>query len=137
MLNPTGFRRFPFPHLSFLLDFCWNFRAEMRREGGLDLIYGGYPGRPRGGDRPPLSPGRRATGPCRARGRARPLVAPGGVTAHCRPLQGRHAPFFLQGSRCKFEEKNYTKRLSPYGRATGGIFEIIQNGHIFLKFLFF
>jgi len=35
------------------------------------------------------------------------------------------------------KKKNYTKGLSPYGRATGGIFEIIQNGYIFLKFLFF
>ena len=30
-----------------------------------------------------------------------------------------------------------TGPLSPLGRATGGIFEIFQNGHIFLKFLFF
>ena len=26
--------------------------------------------------------------------------------------------------------------MSPYGEATGGIFEIFQNEHIFLKFLF-
>ena len=30
-----------------------------------------------------------------------------------------------------------TGPLSPLGRATGGIFENFQNGHIFLKFLFF
>ena len=29
------------------------------------------------------------------------------------------------------------RTLSPQGRATGGIFENFQNGHIFLKFLFF
>ena len=30
-----------------------------------------------------------------------------------------------------------TGPLSPLGRATGDIFENFQNGHIFLKFLFF
>jgi len=35
------------------------------------------------------------------------------------------------------KKKNYTSGLSPYGGATGGIFEIFQNEHIFLKFLFF
>ena len=49
----------------------------MRREGeGWRLYRGEYPGRPRGGDRPPLSPPG-ATGPL----------------------------FFLQGLRCKFGEK--------------------------------
>ena len=52
----------------------------------------------------------------------------------CRPPNGRQDPvarwgggdrpptFFLQGLRCKFEEKNYTLGLSPYGRATGVYF---------------
>ena len=35
---------------------------------------------------------------------------------------GATGPLFFQGPRCKFEEKNYTKGLSPYGRATGGYF---------------
>jgi len=58
-------------------------------------------------------------------------VAPGGVTAPCRPLQGRQSPFFSRDLVANLKKKNYTKDLSPYGRATGGIFEIIQNGHIF------
>jgi len=66
------------------------------------------------------------------------LSPPQQETGPCRPLGGATGPPFFQGPRCKFEEeKNFTKGLSPYGRATGGIFEIIQNGHIFLKFLFF
>ena len=45
-----------------------------------------------------------------------------------RPGRGRHA-FFVK--------KNYILGLSPYGRATGYIFEIFENRHIFLKFYFF
>src|SRR6185295_14058820 len=69
--------------LSFFLDFWWNFRAQMRREGeGWGFYKGGDPGRPRGGGRQapcrdcgpgpvaiargpgdrPLSPPQRATG---------------------------------------------------------------------------
>ena len=45
--------------------------------------------------------------------------------------------FFGQGPRCKFEEKKlHLGSVAPH-TATGGIFEIFQNGHIFLKFLFF
>ena len=45
--------------------------------------------------------------------------------------------FFGHGPRCKFEEKKL--QLGPVAphRATGGSFEIFQNGHIFLKFYFF
>ena len=58
-----------------------------------------------------------------------PLSPVGGA---CRP------PFFLQVLRCKFEEKKITLwACRPMGGRPGGIFEIIQNGHIFLKFLFF
>mgnify|MGYP007078546172 CR=1 FL=1 len=51
---------------------------------------------------------------------------------------GRQSPlyFFCQGSRCKFEKKLHLRPVVLWG-ATGGIFEIFQNGHIFLKFLFF
>ena len=99
----------------------------MRREGGVGPYISWDTPVSRGG----------ATGPCRARGRARPLVARGGGDSTLSPVAGATGPLFFQGSCCKFEEKNYTKDLSLYGRATGGIFEIIQNGYIFLKFLFF
>jgi len=71
-------------------------------------MVGGYiGGQPRGGDRPP-----------------------------CRPLGGRQAPLFSRDLVAHLKKKIYTKGMSPYGRP-GGIFEIFQNGHIFLKFLFF
>ena len=66
-------------------------------------------------------------------------VAPQRATGPCRPRGGRQAPpfFFLQGPHCEFEEKKIILwACRPMG-ATGGIFEILQNGHIFLKFLFF
>ena len=50
---------------------------------------------------------------------------------------GDRPPFFFRDLVANLKKKNYTKVLSSYGRATRGIFEIIQNGHIFLKFLFF
>jgi hypothetical protein len=34
-------------------------------------------------------------------------------------------------------KKNYIKVLSPWGGRREAIFKIFQNGHIFLKFLFF
>src|SRR6185436_19458100 len=83
VLNPAGLRRFPSPHSSlFFLDFWWNFRAQMRREGeGWSL--GGTPGRPRGGgDRPPVAP----------RAQRRPPV--GWATGPCRPPNGRQGLFF-------------------------------------------
>ena len=62
----------------------------------------------------------------------------------CRPWGGRQAPvarwgatgpFFSQGPHCEFEEKKITlKACRPMEGRPGGIFEIFQNGHIFLKF---
>ena len=52
-------------------------------------------------------------GPCRPGGGRQAPVARWGATA---------PPFFLKGLRCKFEEKNYTLGLSPYGSATGVYF---------------
>ena len=66
-------------------------------------------------------------GPCRPPQRA---------TGPCRPWGGRQAPFF-QGPRCEFEEKKLHLGPVALWGATGGIFKIFQNGHIFLKFLFF
>ena len=68
-----------------------------------------------------------------------------GLYRACRPRGGRQAPvarwgatgpFFSQGPHCEFEEKKLHLRLVALWGATGGIFEIFQNGHIFLKFLF-
>ena len=75
---------------------------------------------------------------------ARDPVAPPIATGPCRPWGGRQAPvarwgaagplFFCQGPRCKFEEKKLQLGpVAPIGRPDG-IFEIFQNGHIFLKF---
>ena len=64
-------------------------------------------------------------------------VAPGVGDRPLSPVGGDRPLFFLQGPRCEFEEKNYTLGLSSYEGRPGGIFEILQNGHIFLKFLFF
>ena len=73
----------------------------------------------------------------------RPL---GGATGACRPPLGRQGPvarwggdrppsfFFLQGLCCKFEEKNTFEPCRPPIGRPGYIFEIFQNGHIFLKF---
>ena len=59
-------------------------------------------------------------------------VAPQRATGPYRPWGGRQAPvarwvgdrppFFCQGPRCEFEEKNYTLGLSPYEGAIGGLF---------------
>ena len=63
-----------------------------------------------------------------------------GLYRACRPRGGRQAPvtrwegdraFFFQGPHCEFEEKKL--HLRPVA-LWGGIFEIFQNGHIFLKF---
>ena len=63
-------------------------------------------------------------GACRPPTGDRPLSPEGWATGPCRPLGGRQPPFFffLQGLRCKFEEKNYTLGLSSYGKATGVYF---------------
>ena len=83
--NPAGLRRFPSPHPSlFFLDFWRNFWAQMRRECGWVAYIEGGPCRPRGGDRPPLSPiGGRPPPPPSA---AEPPRGP------CRPRGGRQAP---------------------------------------------
>ena len=73
-------------------------------------------------------------------------VAPPTGDRPCRPMGGRQAPvarlggdrpFFFQGPHCEFEEKKLHLRPVALWGATGGIFEIFQNEHIFLKFYFF
>ena len=66
----------------------------------------------------------------RVKGTLSPL---GWATGPCRPL-GATCPFFSQGSRCEFEEKKLHLAPVALWGATGGIFEIFQNGHIFLNF---
>ena len=77
-----------------------------------------------------------------------PLSPPQRATGPCRPWGGRQAPvarwvgymplFFCHGPRCEFEEKKITLRACrPMRGRPDDIFEIFQNGHIFLKFLFF
>jgi len=61
--------------LSFFLDFWWNFRAQMRREGEGLSLYRGYPRSPAGGGG--------ATGPL-----PHPWAGPSGG----RPWAGRQAP---------------------------------------------
>ena len=62
-----------------------------------------------GGDRPPLSPAGGATGPPGGPTGLSPL---GWATGACHPLGVDRPPsFFLQGLRCKFEEKKL--HLSP------------------------
>ena len=87
MLNPAGLRRFPSPHSSlFFLDFWWNFRAQMRREGeGWGFYKGGDPGRPRGG-------GRQAPPVARRGGATGPPAATVGRPSGGRPWAGRQAP---------------------------------------------
>ena len=89
----------------------------MRREGESWSFYRGdtlvAPG---GGDSPP----------CRARGL--------GPAAVARGLGDR--AFFFQGPHCEFKKNLHLRPVALWG-ATGGIFEIFQNGHIFLNFLFF
>jgi len=56
-----------------------------------------------------------------------------------RPSGGRQAPlFFLPGTSLQIwrKKKLHLGPVAPH-RATGGSFEIFQNGHIFLKFWFF
>ena len=90
----------------------------MRREGeGWSYIGVVYPGRPRGG----------ATGPPAA------LVG----RAHWSPEGGGDRPplfFFSRDFVANLKKKNYTLACRPMGERPGYIFEIFQNGHIFLKF---
>ena len=84
----------------------------------------GAPCRPRGGDRPP----------CRACGRGPPVASP------LSPVGGATGPPFIFFSAMDLVanlKKKITSRACRPHRATGGIFEIFQNGHIFLKFCFF
>ena len=91
----------------------------MRREGGLEVI---YPGRPQGGQAPPVARGGGDRPPCRARGLG-PLVArEGGDRPPCRPLGGRQAPLFFQGPRCKFKEKKLHLGLVALWEGDRGVF---------------
>ena len=47
------------------------------------------------------------------------------------------APFFSRDLVANLKKKITLRACRPMGGRPGGIFEIIQNGHIFLKFLFF
>ena len=78
-------------------------------------------------------------GPCRPPNGRQAPVAPGVGDRPLSPVGGATGPlFFLQGPRCEFEEKKITIwACRPMGGRPGGNFEILQNGHIFLKFLFF
>ena len=91
---------------------------------GVGCLYrGGYPvarGRGGGATDPPAAPERGATAP--------PSPVGGGDRV---PLH-----FFGQEPRCKFKEKITLMACRPMG-GDRVFFEIFQNGHIFLKFLFF
>src|SRR6185503_11600076 len=108
--------------LSFFLDFWWNFRAQMRREGEGWRFYRGDTPVARGG----------ATGPpCRPRGGGRqaPLPRPWAGPSGGRPWAGRQAPvarwggdraFFFQGPHYEFEQKKFTlKACRPMGGDRG------------------
>ena len=129
MLNPAGLRRFPSPYSFFFLDFWWNFRAQMRREGEGWSFYRGDTPVARGGGRQ-APPAARGLGPAAGRpwaGRQAPVARWGGDRA-----------FFFPGTSLRIWRKKITlKACRPMGRRPGDIFEIFQNGHIFLKFLFF
>ena len=121
--NSAELRRFSSPHPSlFFLNFWCNFWAQMRREwrhGGQDLYRVGDPLSPMGGGLSPVGRGDRT--PSLHTPLARDLFANSKkiTLRFCRPLLGRQDP-------CR-----------PWGGRPGAIFEIFQNGHIFLKFLFF
>ena len=114
MRNSVELRRFSSPHPSL---FFWIFGAifglKWEGNGGQGLYRVGDPLSPVGG---PVPPGG-ATGPLPP---SRDLFANSKkiTLGSCRPWLGRQDP------------------VAPY-RATGGSFEIFQNGHIFLKFWFF
>ena len=67
-----------------------------------------------------------------------PPCRPWGATGACRPLGGDRPPiFFLQGLRCKFEEKKlHLSPVAPIGRP-GYIFEIFQNPTYIFEILIF
>ena len=71
------------------------------------------------------------------------LSPPQRATGPCRPWAGRQALFFARDLVANLKKKITLRAcrpmgagLSPYGGRPGDIFEIFQNGHIFLKFLF-
>ena len=98
----------------------------MRREWGWILYKGGLPRSPEGGRQAPLP--RPWAGPSsRLRGGDRPP---------CR-LLGGDMPFFSRDLIANLKKKITLRACRPMGGRPGGIFEIFQNGHIFLKFLFF
>ena len=68
----------------------------------------------------PVARGGGRQAPCRARGLG-PAVAQGGATGPCR-LLGGDRPLFLQGPRCKFEEKKLHLGPVALWGATGGYF---------------
>ena len=66
----------------------------------------------------------------------RPLSPEGWATGPCRPLGGNRAFFSSRDLIANLKKKITLKACRPMGGRPGGIFEIFQNGHIFLKFLF-
>ena len=60
-----------------------------------------------------------------------------GQRGPCRPPNGRHALFFARDFVANLKKKITLRACRPMGGRPGDIFEIFQNGHIFLKFLFF
>jgi len=61
----------------------------------------------------------------------------GWVTGPYRPLGGRQGLFFSRDLIANLNKKNlHLRPVALWGGDRGGIFEIFQNGHIFLKFLF-
>ena len=111
--------------LSFFLDFWWNFRAQMRREGEGWSFYRGYPGRPGGGDWAPYRP---------RGGGDRPPAAPVGWAQRRSPVGWATGPFFSRDFVANLKKKITLWACRPMGGRPGYIFEIFQNGHIFLKF---
>ena len=79
---------------------------------------------------------RRRRGPCRPLNGRQAPVAPGVGDRPLSPVGGATGPFFPRHLIANLKKKNYILGLSPYGRVgrPGYIFEIFQNGHIFLKF---
>ena len=50
------------------------------------------------------------------------------------PVGGATGPFFSRDLIANLKKKITLKACRPMGGRPGGIFEIFQNGHIFLKF---
>ena len=128
VLNPVGLRRFPSPHPSL---FFWNFGGifglKWGGNGGSDAYIRGVPRSPDGG----------ATGPpCRPRGGRQPLLPRPWAGPSGRPRGGDRPPFFCQGPRSKFNEKNYNEGLSPYGGRPGVVLKYFKMDIYFWNFDF-